>query len=273
MTAGPATPPTVSTSKRVATVGGQALGIGGIVVCIVLIVGVVLGRGWAIDQVDSVSASIDAQLAKVPPLLAEADAAVTNVQAKVSVVSDAAAAVAAVPNPAPALRETFQSAIAAVSDRYLPLRTKYADARANIVSTLDRLETLDRIVPGITIPTGPTDTLATLDARIQELDASVMAILDTASGATPIADAATAVATKTADVVTKLDGLHATIGELETKLAETQAKLDSAANTISTVITLLSLVLVLVLLYGIFLHVILFRTARGASPKPATPAA
>jgi hypothetical protein len=194
---------------------------------------------------------------------------VTNVQAKVSVVSDAATAVASMPSPAPGLREAFQSAIAAVSDRYLPLRARYAEARANVVSTLDRLETLDRIVPGITIPTGPTETLANLDARVQALDDSVMAILDAASGATPIADAATAVATKTADVVTKLDGLHASIAELETRLAETQAKLDSTADTIRTVITLLSLVLVLVLVYGIFLHVILFRAARGAASEPA----
>lgn len=259
----PATP-SVSTSRRVAGIGGQVLGVLGIVVCIALAVGVLLGRGWAVDEVDAVAAGVDAQLARVPPLLADADAAVTNVQDKVTVVSDAATAVADAPSVAPALSEALSTAVSGVSERYLPLRASYAEMHANVTSALDRLALVDRLVPAISIPTGPVEAVAELDAKIRELDASIMAVLDTTSRPTPIRDTASAVAAKTSDIVTRLDDLHGRIDNVETKLAETQAKVASTADTVSTAITGLSLVLVLLLLYGAFLHVVLFRSARAS---------
>jgi hypothetical protein len=272
MTAHPASQPP-STAHRVATIGGQVLGIVGIVVCIALAIGVLLGRGWAVDQVNTAAASVDAQLARVPPLLADADTAVTQVQAKVTVVTDAATAVANAPSVAPALSEAFSSAVAGVSERYLPLRASYAEMHANVTSALDRLALIDRLVPAIEVPTGPVDTLADLDARVRELDASIMSVLETTSRPTPVRDAAATVATRTSDIATRLDGLHGRISEVDTRLAETRAKVASTADTASTAITGVSLLLVLVLLWIAFLHLVLFRYARAARPRPVEPAA
>lgn len=268
MTAQPTSPAT-STAQRVAIVGGQVLGIIGIVVCIALAVAVLLGRGWAVDQVDTVAASVDGQLARVPPLLSEADTAVTQVQAKVTVVSDAASAVANAPTIAPALSEAFSSAIAGVSERYLPLRASYAEMHANVTSALDRLALVDSLVPAISIPTGPTDALADLDARVRELDASIMAVLETTSRPTPVRDAAATVATRTSDIASRLDALHARISAVDARLAETRAKVASTADTASTAITVLSLVVVLLLLWVAFLHYVLYRSARASRPTPA----
>ena len=57
----------VGTSRKAASVGGQVVAVVGIGVCIVLAIVVLLARGWAVDQVDSIATSIDDALAPGDP--------------------------------------------------------------------------------------------------------------------------------------------------------------------------------------------------------------
>jgi hypothetical protein len=266
-----AQPATASTSSTAIPVRApskplQVVAIVGIVVCVLLAVGVLLGRGWVVDKVDVVAASIDDGLAKVPPLLDRADDGVTRVQERITIVGDAATAVAAAASEPPPIVQRFQAALAGVSERYVPLRESYADARARIVSVNDRLETLDRLLPGISLPQGPSDTLVALDTRVQALDDKVMAILTVNEGATRVSDAATAVAGKTQDAVTSLDEVKTGISDLETRLVETQARVASKFDTVNTAITIVALILILLLAYLAALHVVLYRWAGGRNP-------
>lgn len=272
MTDQPAPAPSVGTPKKAASVGGQAVGIVGIVVCLALAVGVLVGRGWLVTQVDAVIASVDDQLAKGIPLLAQADTAVTQVSATVTDVGDAATAVTNATNPAPALVQGLSAKVSAVSERYLPLRAAYADARANVVSTLDRLQTLDRLVPGVSVPQGPVDAVASLDTAIRTVDSSVMLILGANTGAKAAVETAAVVAETTPKVEAALADVQTRLGEAEARLGEVRTQLADTGATIDRLITVVSLVLILALLYVAFLHFVLFRSAGGVR-KAKPPAA
>jgi hypothetical protein len=252
-----------TTATRVASVGGRALGIVGVAVAIVLAIVVLLGRGWAVDKVHSVAASIDDALARGIPLLDQVDGRIATVNDRLGAVGAAATAVANGTNTPPPVAQRLSSALSSVSEQYLALRASYAEARARIVSAADRLQTLDAIVPFITIPQGPVDSLQALDDRVQALDASVMAIMDANVAAT----AGTAVVDRVAKAQTTLADVQARLAAVEARLQQTRANVASAADRISAVITLLALVLVLALAYAAFLHVVLFRAAgrRGAT--------
>ena len=67
----PAPAPASRPSRRDHTLGtiGRVVGVVGIVVCLLLAAGVLVGRAWAVGTVDDVAAAVDAQIAKTDPLL------------------------------------------------------------------------------------------------------------------------------------------------------------------------------------------------------------
>jgi hypothetical protein len=186
-------PVSVSRPKRVLGVTGEVAGVVGVVVCALLIVALLLARAWTGDRIDETAASIDANLAKGVPLLEASAANVAAVSERIVGVAEAAEAVAARPNPAPALVEALSSRLAGLSESYLELRTTYADARETIVGAIDRLLLLERLIPPLTVPREPLEALAAADARVREMDARVQEIL-AAPGAGAVREVASAVA-------------------------------------------------------------------------------
>src|SRR6187549_3229096 len=138
MTDDPKPATSVGRPRKAASVGGQTIAVVGIAVCVVLAALVILARGWAVDQVDAVGASIDAGLARGTTALQAADTRVTEVGTKVQEVADAATAVATSDAVAPQLAQALSGRLSGISERYLPLRAGYADARSDLVSALDR---------------------------------------------------------------------------------------------------------------------------------------
>jgi hypothetical protein len=255
-------PAAASTGRRNRRLGlvAQVAGVIGIVLCLVLAVGVLVGRGWAMDTVSEIATGIDARAARAVPLLDTASQKVSEVSGRVGAVADGANALAARPNPSNELLQGLTGAIGNVKDRYLELRATYGQFRDTAATALDRLQVLDRLIPGSQIPQGPADALAKLDAGVSELDAKIMGLAIPESG--PIDAAATAIATKAGEVQAKLDGLVGVIDDAQTQLAEVRSHLASTADTISSVISIGSIVVILLLLYFALLHWVLFRTGR-----------
>src|SRR4051794_1032542 len=85
--------------RRNRTLGfaGQVAGIFGIVLCLLLGVASLYGRGWATDSVDSVSQRVDQAISRALPPLTSASSLVTDVSQRVGEVADAADGVAAEP--------------------------------------------------------------------------------------------------------------------------------------------------------------------------------
>jgi hypothetical protein len=256
------TPPaSPSQRSRVLGMTGQTAGAVGIVVSLVLVVVVILGRGWAVDRVDEVALKIDDGLAKGVPLLDTASEKVSTVAGRVGVVVDALEAEAADPGPVPALLQNLVAKANDVSDKYLELRATYTDARTKLAGVLDTLQTLDRLVPGIDLPAGPVDALTALDERIQALDGSVMSVI----GALPdVGDgqAIAALAEQAAKLETALTTVTAGLDEAQAKLDNLRAEVAATADTVNTVITIAAIVLVLAFLYSALLHWVLYRSSR-----------
>ena len=257
----PAPAPKPGRKKRDRALGtiGQVVGIVGIVVFLLLAVGVVVGRGWAVGTVDDVAATVDAQIAKADPLLSQASTKVGEVSGRVSTVGDIAAGVAADPSPGGAVADALRAALATVSDRYQTLRANYVDVRGSVQSMIDRLQTLARVVPGFSIPQGPVDALAALDTRLQAFDAKVTGLITIDPGNGPVNKAAAAIAQAVSDVNTKLTDLQGGIGEVQQRVTDLRTKISDAAGTIKLGITLGSFAMILVMLYCALLHWVLFR--------------
>ena len=247
----------------------QIAGVVGIVLCLVLAVGVVVGRGWATDTVTQVAISIDTKVSAAAPLLDLASQKVSDVSGNVGAVADAATAIAARPNSGSGLLQGLSGAVTKVSDRYLELRAQYGELKATITGALDRLQLLDRLIPGFSIPQGPIDALAKLDASITDLDAKIMGLANAIPETGPIDAAATAIATKAGDVQAKLDALVGVIDDVHAKLVDLRAQLASTVDTIKSAITVGSIVLVVFFLYLALLHWVLFRTGRQLRRGPA----
>jgi hypothetical protein len=256
-----AQPPAPSRRKRDRILGttGQVVGIVGIVVCLLLVVGVVFGRGWAVGTVDDVAAAVDAQIARTGPLLDKAQSTVGEVSGRVSTVADIASGIAANPAPGGELAQTLRSALAGLSERYQGLRQGYADVRETVVSLIDRLQTLDRLVPGFSVPQGPVDALATFDARVKEFDAKVNDLITIEPGEGPLNQAAGRISEAATGIDTKLQGVQDGIGDVGVRIAELRVKLSDTAGTVKLGITLGTIGAVLLLLYLALLHWVLFR--------------
>jgi hypothetical protein len=254
---------------KVGAIAGQVAAVVGMVVCIALIIGILLGRGWAVNRVDGVSEKLDSGIARAAEMSAAASTRVADVSTKVGVVADAAGALGTGASPALDKLAGLQAAVTAVSDKYLALRASYADVKSQVTSVIDRLNVMSRFMPGVSVPQGPVDSLAALDARVQAFDATVMGLIN----ANPLTGAAGGVGQAVSD---KAHAVQAGIADISAGLSAMQAKLTtlrsdvaSAADTTRLGINAGSVVLILVLLYLVVLHVVLWRYSRGLARKPA----
>ena len=270
MTDEQAVPATPSASpgvpRRAMSFGGQALGLVGTIVTLLLIVVVIAGRGWATGQVTSVAATIDDGLAQGAPLLERAGDRVSEVRARVSAVGEVATIVATSAQPAPELTAAIRERINAVTEPYLALRERYGEARARAVSAIDRLALVDRLVPGFSVPEGPAAALAALDEKVAALDAIVARIITVSA-----TSAAERIAAEADRLLAALDAVLDRLDTAQVRLQEARASVASTADTVNLVITIVALVVLLLLLYIAVLHVVLFRSARGmraARPAP-----
>jgi hypothetical protein len=265
--------PGVGKPRKAASIGGQTLAVVGIVVCIVLGALVILARGWAVDQVDAVGGSIDAGLARGIPALQAADAKIADVNTAVQEVADAATAVASSDAVAPQVAQALSGRLSGISERYLPLRAGYADARSDLVSALDRVQAVQRFVPGLTIPQGPIDALASLDQAVRGVDERITGILEANRGGTAIREIAQRVADAAPGVQAALDDASTRIDNAEARLNEARADVTSTMDRIATLITIVALLILALLVYVVALHVVLLRAAGGLRREPPMAAA
>ena len=257
--------------NRALGIGAQATGVIGIVLFVVLAVVVLLGRGWATSTVDDVSGGVDAKLAQAAPLIDNASAKVSEINGRIGALTDAAntlAARAADASTNPGLLSGLREQFANLQSRYQDFRTSYSGVRDTAMAALDRLQTIDRLIPGFTLPQGPIDALTAVDAQFQELDAKITDISNSLTDG-PVQQVATVIAEKTAGVQSRLTNVTTVLGDAQTRLTELRADVASTADRINTWLTILSFLLFVLFLYFAFLHWLLFhvggRLRREAS--------
>jgi hypothetical protein len=259
----PATP-SVAKPRKAASVGGQVVAVVGIGVCIVLAIVVLLARGWAVNQVDSISTSIDDALGRGIPALQAADERVTQMGSTVQEVADAATAVATSDAVvAPAVAQALSTRLSSLSERYTPIRAAYADAHSQLVSALDRVQTITRFLPGVTVPQAPIDALSRVDEAIRAVDDRITAILEANRAGTAIRESAQRVADAAPAVQTALDNVSTRFTDAEARLNEARADVTDRFDRIRTLITIVALLVIALLVYIAALHVVLLRFSGG----------
>jgi hypothetical protein len=247
--------------RRILGGAAQVAGVIGIVVCLLSVVGAVLGRGWAVDTVDDVAIGIDSQLARAEPLLVAGTDKIGQVSGIVDSIVVASEAVAANPNPSPGLIDDLRVKVADLEARSLELRAQYAQVRAQIVSASNLLTTLDRLAPALSVPQGPGETLEEIDGWIEEIDARVTEIINVLAS-NPLQSAmrewASSIAERVSEVAERVDRVEAAIAQVQPRLTMLRADLATTADRTANLITLGAFGLVLVLLYLTLLHAVLF---------------
>jgi hypothetical protein len=254
-------PPVQHRRKRDRILGttGQVIGVVGIIVCLALVLGVVFARGYAVSMVDDVTANIDTQIAKVNPILLQANSTVGEISGKVSTVADIAAGIAADPTPGGDIAQTLRNAISGVNERYQALREGYAGIRETALSIIDKLQTLDRIIPGLAIPQGPIDALNTFDANLQQFDAKVNDLLTIEPGTGPANQAAAKIAEAATAIDSRLQAVQDGITQVDDRVTQLRTDVKNTAGTVNMIINVVTVFIVLLLLYMLVLHWVLFR--------------
>jgi hypothetical protein len=269
-------PVNVTRRRRTLGAAAQVAGVIGIVVCLLAVVGVVLGRGWAVGTVDEVATGIDSQVARADPLLATATRRAGEVSDVVDGIVALAGRAAAEANPGPAFVEDVRARVAALSERYMQLRTEYAQFRERIVSAGDTLETLDGLVPAISLPQGPREALQDIDARMQELDARVTEVLDFLASnpvASAIRDWASSIAERVRGIADRIDRVEAAIALVQQRSVSLREEVAAKADTAQGVITLGSVGTIVLLLYLALVHAALFAYGAALRRGPVLAAA
>jgi hypothetical protein len=241
----------------------KVAGLAGIVICAVLIVVVWLLHGQVRAVVDDLAADVtngfDRAIAATAVVSDRLESTATNV-GKISV---DAKEVAGASSPSANRMAGIQDRLAQVADRYRDVRARYVDARENVASAAATLRNLARIVPGVTLPDVPGKPLDTLDAKLQDLDASLTAALSSVKASTPRADAAKALATQTAKVKTAVTAASDAVGAATRRLEATKANALGAIDTIRTIMILGSTALSVLFLWVLLLNVALYLLGRA----------
>ena len=224
----------------------------GLGLCVVLMLGILLGRTWLAGYVNDVFDTVDGAVAngstvvalttgRLQERVADLDALVADLQTT--------AATATVP---PALAERATG----IADRFGQIRDRWVSVRARIDSALATLAQIDRALPFVDLPPGPTEQLAALDQRIADIDANISGLR---TGATARVASVLAGATALRGAVDRV----AEVGtRIEDGLAAVEDRLDRAHATIDTIMWLTTAVLLILVGYIAVLNVLLIRGYR-----------
>ena len=224
----------------------------GLGLCVVLALGILIGRGWVAGQVDDVFDTVDGAVGTGSTIVAQTTGRLEERVADLDTFLTDARAVAANASLPPALAERATT----IADRFSEIRDGWVRIRARIDAALETLAQVDRALPFVDLPSGPTEELAALDQRIADIDANISAFR-------------TGVTTRVSNVIegaTALRGAVDRVSEvgtrIETGLAAVEDRIDRAQATIETVMWLTTAVLIVLVGYVALLNVLIIRGYR-----------
>jgi hypothetical protein len=240
----------------------KVAGIAGIVICAVIIVLIWLGRGAVAGAIDGLAADVngafDRAIAATDAVAGRLDEAATNAG---SIGADAAEAVASA-SPDPERVAGLQARLGELGDRYRELRVRYGEVRENVSSAAATLRTIGRIVPGTRVPE-PPGILADVDARLQEIDETLVSTWTRLQEADPGAAAASAISERATALQERVAGAADRVDGLTARLAAAQADAANAIGGIQAILLIAALVISAFLIWVLLLNVALLLLGRA----------
>jgi hypothetical protein len=200
----------------------QILGFAGLIVCLALAIGILLGRTWIAVAVGDVFTTADTSIANGLASIDEARGRLTD---GAGTLEELVADVGRLPATA-----TIPAAVAArvsqAVDAYAPARDRYVEARSQAQAALRYLEAAGRFAPGVQLPTGVPTALAAADERLVRLDSALTGLRgaaratagDVAAAATTLRDAVTTAADTAGNLRAEVDGLRVRIADVNASI-------------------------------------------------------
>jgi methyl-accepting chemotaxis protein len=258
------TTPERGAAPRRPTLGlvAQAVGVVGTILCVVLIVGLWVGRGMVTERVDELATRADAAVARGVEL---AETVAQGFEARADemgqVVADAQA-IADDPTASSAVLQGLVARLQPLSDRYAQVRDTYAGLKERVTTAWDFLTTIDRLLPGFALPPTSGERLASIDERLTNLDSAITDILTASRATTQVSESAATVAAMATRLETGLDEATALAREVEADLEDLQGRVAQAADDLEDLLGLAILAATAFLIYLALLHVALWALGR-----------
>jgi hypothetical protein len=196
----------------------QILGLAGLLVCLALAVGILLGRTWVAVAVGDVFTAADTSISNGLARIDDASARLSEGGGLLDgLVGDLGPVPATSPIPA-----AVAARISQVVDSYATARDRYVEARSQAQAALRFAETAGRLAPGVQVPAGVATALAEAGDRISRLDSALTEMRgaaratagDVAAAATTLRDTVTNAAVTARSLRGEIDGLRVRIAEV-----------------------------------------------------------
>jgi hypothetical protein len=193
----------------------QLLGFTGSAVCLVLAVGILLGRSWVSVAVGDAFVTADSSIADG---LLSIDDAAASLAAGTAALDEVLGDLGLLASTAP-IPDAVAERISTIADAYAPARDRYVAAREQAAAALRYVQLAARVVPDVELPTGLADALRTADARLTGIDAALAGLRKTArstvgeaaAAATGLRDAISAAADSARTIRAEADDLRGRI--------------------------------------------------------------
>jgi hypothetical protein len=230
----------------------QLLGFVGLVLCIALMVGILLGRSFVAVAVGDVFVTADTSIANG---LASIDDARNRLTGGAGTLEELIGDLGPLPATA-AVPAAVSAKISSVIDAYAPARDRYVAAREQAQAALGYVRAAARFVPGVELPSGVSDALVQADDRLTRFDTALSGMRGAARAtAGDVAAAATSLRETVTSAV-------ATAGTLRTAVDDLRVRIDDIHVSIDRVLWLGTGALLAIVGYVALLNVLIIWLAR-----------
>jgi hypothetical protein len=198
----------------------QLIGFAGLVVCLAVAIGLLLGRTFVAVAIGDVFITADTSISNG---LASIDDARNRLTGGAASLDELVGSLGSVPATAP-VPAAVAAKVSSVVDAYAPARDRYVAAREQARAALRYVEAASQIVPGIAVPSGVNDALVAADDRLIRIDSALNGLRgasratagDLAAAATSMRDAATSAAETAGTLRTNVETLQGRLVDIHT---------------------------------------------------------
>lgn len=255
---------TATRQSRRPTLGlvAQIAGVIGAILCIAAIVVVLTGRTWVQQRVDVLQGSAVEALDQA---LAVSDQAIEGLSAgsqQAAEIRTAAEGLAANPALDEKALSALQERLAPLSERYSNARERYVTLREKAGNLIDTVGRLERIVPGLEIPDGPTDLVNRIDEGLTNLDQAVTDLSGKAASRVGATEIATSIAAGAARLEEGLGNATQLATNIQTNISEMQDSVTGVAGRLESWLTYGAIAVALLFAWILVLNLALVALGR-----------
>ena len=255
-----------------------ALGVIGVVVCLVVAVGVWVVKTPIADKAHEIAAIATDGLQQVSDLTDVAAARLTTTSDNLGNITALLDSVATSPLVDTAVGTKIRDAVSGfVEGPYASLHQDVAGLRQRLLSISDVVQRLDTAIPGIDLPGVVTDAIDNVDQRLTDLDTTVATANQVAGNGVTTGEQVKALSTQVGQIKGVVDSLVPALGTAKTQVGKAQDKVGRVTDRADRWITWGALGISIVFVYLMLLNVLLYKQGRrwvsaaSAGPPAAVP--